>query len=278
MSGGRDRSPSGTTTVAAVIGSPIAHSLSPRIHNAAFAALDLDWVYVAWDVDAGRAGAAVDAMRALRLGGLSVTMPAKQAVAAAVDRRSPDVERLGAANCVRWDGDELVGESTDGDGFVRSLCDDAGFEPSARTAVVVGAGGAARAIVLALHRAGVADLAVSNRTPAAAEEAAALAGGIGRVASAADVVDADLVVNATSLGMRPDDPLPVDPSSLRSGQLVADIVYRHGDTPLLAAARAAGAATLGGHGMLAHQAAVAFTLWTGRPAPVDVMLDVCRPG
>ncbi|MEM9606610.1 MAG: shikimate dehydrogenase [Actinomycetota bacterium] len=265
--------PSAMTTVAGVIGNPVRHSRSPAIHNAAFAALDLDWVYVAWEADADAAPAAVESMRALRLGGLSVTMPAKQAVAAAVDRRTADVESLGAANCVRWDGDELVGENTDGDGFVRSLRADAGFDPAGRRCVVVGAGGAARSIVLALARSGPADLAVLNRTAAAAESAAELAGPVGRLAASADVRDADLIVNATSLGMSPDDPLPIASESLRPGQLIADIVYRRGTTPLLVAATAVGADVLGGLGMLVQQAAIAFEHWTGHEAPVAAMTE-----
>lgn len=276
MTGPADGAPSAATTVAGVIGSPVRHSRSPAIHNAAFAALDLDWVYVAWDVDADGAAGAVAAMRALGLGGLSVTMPAKQGVAAAVDRRSADVEALGAANCVRWDGDELVGENTDGDGFVRSLAGDAGFDPAGRRCVVLGAGGAARAIVLALARCEPAEIAVVNRSGAEAESAAALAGPTGRVAGAEAVAEADLVVNATSLGMAPDDPLPLDPDRLGPQHLVADIVYRLGTTPLLTAATAAGARTVGGLGMLVHQAAIAFEHWTGRPAPISVMADAAQ--
>lgn len=264
------RAVTASTRVAAVIGSPIGHSLSPTIHNAAFEALDLDWAYVAFEVDAEGAAGAVEAMRQLRLGGLSVTMPAKQGVAAAVDRCSADAETLGAVNCVRWDGDELVGENTDGDGFVRSLVEETGVEPSGRRVVVLGAGGAARSIILALTRADAAEIVVVNRSLGAARDAAALASGVGRVGDAADVGAGDIVVNATSLGMRPDDPMPVDPSALRARQVVADIVYAR-STPLLRAAEEVGARPVGGLGMLIHQAAVAFEHWTGRAAPVDAM-------
>ena len=265
------RAVTATTRVAAVIGSPIRHSLSPTIHNAAFDALDLDWTYVAFEVDADGAAAAVEAMRRLGLAGMSVTMPAKQAVAAAVDRCSSDASVLGAVNCVRWDDDELVGENTDGEGFVRSLVEESGTEPLGRRFVVVGAGGAARAIILALARAGAAEIVVVNRSAEPAEQAARLAGAIGRVGVPADVAGADVVVNATSLGMGADDPMPVDPVVLRAGQVVADIVYARSTTPLLAAAARVGATPVGGLGMLVQQAAVAFEHWTGRPAPVDAM-------
>lgn len=263
--------PAGTTRVAAVIGDPVRHSLSPAIHNAAFAAAGLDWVFVAFPVAAGRAAAAVDAVRALDLGGLSVTMPHKHEVARHVDRLTPDAAALGAVNCVARDGDVLVGHNTDGDGFVDALRADAGVDPAGRRAVVLGAGGAARAVVLALARGG-AEVVVVNRSPEPAERAVALAGGRGRVGAPADVAAADVVINATPVGMEgaPPGP-PTGAEHLRSGQVVVDLVYHPRRTPLLERAAAEGAIAVGGLGMLVHQAGRAFTLWTGEPAPIDVM-------
>lgn len=266
--------PGGATTVAAVIGDPIRHSRSPAIVNAAFRALDLDWVYVAFAVPAGGAGAALDAMRTLGLGGLSVTMPHKAEVAAAVDERTPAAAALEAVNCVTAVHGRLVGHNTDGAGFVRSLADEAPEHPIADArCVVLGAGGAARAIVAALADAGAADVAVVNRTAATAEHAAALAPGVGRTAAPGAVAGADIVVNATSVGMGepPGGAVPCDVGLLRPGQLVVDIVYQPLVTPLLAAAAERGATPLGGLGMLVHQAAVAVELWTGRQAPAAVM-------
>lgn len=261
---------SGRTRAAGVIGSPVRHSRSPAILNAAFAAAGLDWCFLAFEVAPGDAPRALEGMRALGLGGLSVTMPHKDAVAAAVDDLSDDAALLGAVNCVvPAGGGALRGESTDGPGFVRSLLD-AGFDPAGRRCCVLGAGGAARAVVLALARAGAAEVAVVNRTAARAEAAAALAGGVGRVATAVDP-DADLVVNATSVGMGGDPSLPLDPALLQAGQWVADLVYVPLETPLLAAARAAGCHAVDGLGMLVHQAAVAFEIWTGEDAPVEAM-------
>jgi shikimate dehydrogenase len=215
-------------------------------------------------------------MRALGLGGLSVTTPHKEAVAAACDRLSDDAALLGAVNCVVPDGDDLVGHNTDGPGFVASLRAD-GFDPAGTPCVVIGAGGAARAVALALARAGAAEVAVANRTPARAEQAVAPLGQVGRVLHPTEIPAAlgaaALVVNATTVGMgdpRPDD-VPVDPSPLHAGQVVADIVYRPLETPFLAAARARGATGVNGVPMLVHQAAVAFELWTGTPAPTDAM-------
>ena len=255
--------------MAAVIGDPVDHSLSPPIHNAAFRALDLDWIYVAFPVAAGDGASAVAAMRALSLQGLSVTMPHKADVAAAVDRVSVTAERLGAVNTVAWRSGALVGENTDGDGFLDALRLDEGFEPEGRRCLVVGAGGAARAVVLALGNAGAAEVVVVNRSADRAAVAAALSPA-GRVGVPADAGEADLVVNATPVGMG-DGGLAVDAAHLGSGQLVVDLVYRPAITPLIDAARAAGAVATNGLGMLIHQAAHAFRLWTGEDPPLEAM-------
>src|SRR3954469_6165198 len=154
-----------TTRLAGVIGSPIRHSRSPAIFNAAFAAAGLDWAYLAFEVAGGGAGGALDAVRALGIEGLSVTMPHKSDVAGLVDERSPQAEQLGAVHCVVRRGDRLIGHNTDGAGFVASLRADAGFDPAERSCVVLGAGGAARAVVLALAEAGASSVVVVNRSP-----------------------------------------------------------------------------------------------------------------
>lgn len=265
--------PSATTTIAAVIGDPVRHSLSPVLLNTAFACAGVDWSYGAFEVPAGHADAAIAAMRALGLGGLNVTMPHKEAVVEQLDDLSPVARRLGAVNCVAWQGGRLVGHSTDGDGLVGTLRAEEGFEPESRRCLVVGAGGAARAAIAALGDAGAAEVVVVNRTPERAHAAAALAGTRGRVGSTADVADVDLVVNATPSGMAgtsgPD--LPLDPGLLGAGQVVLDMVYSPTVTPLVAAARAAGVHAVGGVGMLVRQAARSFTLWTGLEAPVGDM-------
>jgi shikimate dehydrogenase len=261
---------SGRTQLAAVIGAPVTHSLSPAILNAAFAAADLDWAFLAFEVAPDRVAAALDGVRALGIRGLSVTMPHKEAVAALVDRASDDALALGAVNCVVHENGALVGHNTDGPGFVDALRAETGLDVAGRRVVLVGAGGAARAIALALGRAGAADVAVVNRTPARAEVAAALAGAAGRVGDASDVESADLVVNATPVGML-DAALPVAADLIHPGQVVADIVYHPSTTPLLAAAAEREAACINGLGMLVHQAAHAFRLWTGREPPISAM-------
>jgi shikimate dehydrogenase len=257
--------------LAGVIGDPIRHSLSPILYNAAFRSLDLDWVFVAFEVAAGEGAAAVDAARVLGLDGLAVTMPHKAAVIPALDRLSPTAAALGAVNVIGREGTELVGDSTDGAGFLDALRADEGFDPAGRPCAVVGAGGAARAVARALAEAGAAEVVIVNRTPERAEAAAALAGGVGRVGDEKDVADCDLVVNATPLGMTHLAGLPVDPSLLHSGQLLVDLIYHPPVTPLLHDARRRGVAAVNGLGMLIHQAARSFQLWTGQAAPLEAM-------
>jgi shikimate dehydrogenase len=232
-------------------------------------------VYVALEVRPGDVPAAIAGVRALDLGGLSVTIPHKPAVAAEVDELSAAAAATGAVNTVvpLPDG-RLRGENTDAGGFLASLADE-GFEPAGHPCLVVGAGGAARAVVHALAGAGATEVVVLNRTRQRAQDAAALAGAVGRVGTADDLATVDLVVNATPVGLAGSDTdadaLPLDPRYLGPGQLVVDLVPNPAVTPLLRAAREAGAQVAGGLGMLVHQGALAFELWTGQAAPLGVM-------
>ena len=270
--------PGPATELAAVIGSPVRHSLSPALHNAAFAATGLDWTYLAFEVTEAGVEAVLRGAQALGIRGLSVTMPLKAAAAGAVDRLTPTAAALGAVNTVVPGPDGLVGDNTDGAGLVAAL-GASGWVPAGRSCVVMGAGGAARAAVLALSGAGAADVVVVNRTPGRAAAAASLAGAAGRVGTAADVGNADLVVNATPIGMAGTPQageLGLDPELLSAGQLVVDLVYHPVRTPLLAAAAERGAATMDGIGMLVHQAALQFSAWTGIDAPLEVMTAAAR--
>jgi shikimate dehydrogenase len=271
--------------VAGIIGDPVRHSLSPALHNAAFEATGLDWVYVAFPVAAGTVPAAVAGMRALGIDGLSVTMPHKGPVAEAVDRLSPTAARLKSVNTVVRTGDELLGESTDGQGFVAAVRKDEGWDPAGRRCVILGAGGASRALAVALADAGAARVVVVGRRREMAEEAAALAGAIGQAVTEAGaelIADSELVVNATPVGMRrvvkmdrsPVEtslPFDLEPGRFGPGQLVVDLIYVPAVTPLLRAARASGARTANGLGILIHQAALQFRLWTGEDPPLEVM-------
>jgi shikimate dehydrogenase len=280
MARGTREAVTGATAVVGVIGDPIAHSLSPVLHNAAFAAAGLDWVSVAFRVPAGGAPGALDALRVLGLRGLSVTLPHKEAAAAACDRLSETAAALGAVNCVALDTGRAVGENTDGAGFVESLRRGAAFDPAGRRCLVVGAGGAARAVVHALGGSGAAEVVVVNRDPGRAARAAALAGPVGRVGAPADVGAADLVVQATPAGMRggpaPHAHPPVAGDALGAGQVAVELVYAPAVTPWLAAAAAAGATTVGGLGMLVHQAALQLAIWTGAEPAVAAMWSAAQ--
>lgn len=266
----------GRTRVAGVIGWPIAHSLSPTIHNAGFASCGADWVYAAFPVPSG---AGADILRLCRQGviaGLSVTMPHKTDVFHLVDRVSPAAASLRSVNTVSIDGDgSLVGHSTDGDGLVDSLLA-RGVDPAGLSVLVLGWGGAARSVVDALVRRRVARITVTNRSGVDRGE-------LDAIAPLAETIDwstrdeavssHDLVVNCTSVGMGGDGRSPIHHSSLRSETVVVDLVYHPLETPLLIAAAEQGCRTVGGLGMLIHQAARQQRIWLGRDPDVVAMTD-----
>ncbi len=284
----------GRTQLVGLIGWPVEHSLSPVMHNAAFQALGLPWCYVPLPVPPGKVEAAVRGIAALGFRGVNVTIPHKRAVIPVLDRLAPDAAALGAVNTVavaREDGGQvtLIGHNTDAEGFIRALRR-AGRDPTGVRAVILGAGGAARAAVFALRRAGAAEVVVLNRTLSVAQalvadlEAVPLPDGGtpgGRLVALSltpeTVVEsaraADLLVNATPLGMWPDvqsSPWP-DGVPVPSHLTVYDLVYNPPQTRLLEQARRSGAQAVGGLGMLVEQGALALEIWTGKPAPVEVM-------
>jgi shikimate dehydrogenase len=266
--------PSGSTNVAGIIGWPVDRSLSPAIHNAAFAAAELDWIYVAFPVRPGEGARAAEAMRALGIRGLNVTMPHKRDVMAAMNDLSPEAERAGAVNTIVSEGSRLIGTNTDGPGFIRFLERDAGVDPSGARILVLGAGGAARAVVLAMSDAG-ADVTVAARRRDQADHVAALAKKGRTVPFDAAAIDAELddnsiVVNATPVG-REGETLPFEATRLGKGHVVVDLIYHPETTPLVRTARDRGAKAFNGIGMLVHQAALSFEAWTGVAAPLEAM-------
>lgn len=271
--------PSATTRVAGLIGDPVHHSLSPVLHNAAYRAMGLDWVYVVLPVAAGRGPAAIDAMRTLGLAGLSVTMPHKAAVVPAVDRLGPTARRLGVVNTVTRIGEELVGDSTDGPGFIDALRSDLHWSPAGQDCAVLGTGGAARSVVLALAEAGARRVIVVGRRAEAASQCAGIAGQVATVGTAAEAAEAALVVNATPVGMTGAAtglPFDLDPDRFGPGQVVVDLIYAPAVTPLLEIAAQRGATVVNGLGMLVHQAARQIAAWTGEEPPRQVMADAAR--
>jgi len=265
---------SGATRVVGVIGDPVTHSLSPTIHNAAFRSLGMDWVCVAFPTPTGSAREAVRGMGALGIAGLSVTMPHKAAVIEELDALTDTARLLNAVNCISRTRSGLQGHNTDGDGFLAAIRADFGLDPAGMVCAVLGAGGAARSVILALKQAGAAEILVVNRTQESAEQAAALAGSVGKVASEHSIELAELVVNATSVGMAGSSAaqgMAVDPNLLHSGQFLADLIYHPVETELMKAAQLRGCRVSNGLSMLIHQAAVAFEVWTAEPAPVQAM-------
>ncbi|RJX18724.1 MAG: shikimate dehydrogenase [Desulforudis sp.] len=273
---------SGRTRVFGLLGFPVSHSVSPAMHNAAFAELGLDCVYTAFPVRPERLKEAVAAVRALDLGGVNVTVPHKESVGSFLDQLAEEARLIGAVNTIVVQDGRLVGHNTDAGGFHRSLTE-AGFEIAGKKVVLLGAGGAARGASVQLALAGVRRVVFVNRTVARAEALAALIKRLGGQSAALswdenealerEITAADLVVQTTTLGMHPDTEScpPVLPQWLRRGQLVYDMVYNPRQTRFLQMAAEVGALTVSGAGMLLHQGALAFELWTGRQAPLDVM-------
>lgn len=270
----------GATRLIGLLGSPVAHSKSPAIHNAAFAATGVNAAYLAFEVAPEKLEAAVAGLVALGAAGWNVTMPHKTAMAALCDELSPAARIVGAVNTVVVQDGRLTGHITDGSGFTAALTD-RGFNPAGKQVALFGAGGAARAAAVQLALDGAAQLAIFNRTVAKArmlaETIAAETGCAARAyalddveALRAAVTEADLVINGTKLGMAPHPETCVLPDArwLARRPVVADFVYNPVQTRLLAMAAKAGCPTLDGLAMLLWQGAQAFALWTGRPMPV----------
>jgi shikimate dehydrogenase len=263
------------TRLFALLGDPVAHSLSPVIHNAALQSLQLDGAYMALRC------ASSDVASAIRLlahagGGGNVTVPHKQTAARAVERRTDVVERTGACNTFWLEDGSVVGDNTDVAGFARALAEFIGDAQGARV-LLLGAGGAARAVVVALADARVAAIDVVARRPAQVQELVPLAGNTLTRAVPRLSERYDLVVQATPLGLHPDDPFPLDPDQLLGASAVMDLVYRPGGTRWVQAARLAGVRAVDGMEMLVQQAGEAFTRWWQRSAPLDVMRAALVP-
>jgi shikimate dehydrogenase len=267
--------PDAKTRLCGIIGNPVEHSLSPAMHNAAYEQLGLNFAYLAFRVT--DVEGAIRAVRALDIRGLSVTVPHKVAVIPFLDEIDPVAKSIGAVNTVVNDGGRLKGYNTDWTGFVRSL--EAHVPAAGRRVALLGAGGAARAIAFGLKAKG-ATLTILNRAEEI-EMARALAAEIdcpfGDLTQRDAVAGADIVVNATSVGMAPlQEKVPVDPASLRPEQVVVDIVYNPLETRFLREAAARGCRTVPGYEMLLLQGVTQFELWTGKTAPVDLMRSVLK--
>jgi shikimate dehydrogenase len=271
----------GNTALYGIFGYPIGHSLSPLMHNTAFTHHGIDAIYLPFAVHPTHVENAVRSVAALRIHGVNVTIPHKQAVMAWLEVLSPEARLIGAVNTIHLWGGRLYGYNTDGIGFLRAL-EEAGGEVADRTVMLLGAGGAARAIAVQLCLTGIRRLYLANRTQARAEELAAFLKqhlpqtdisvvAMGKSSLAAHLSHTDIVVNATAVGMYPDDPMVLPCTELGPQHLVCDIVYRPLHTPLLRTAQRQGARAVDGLGMLLHQGSKAFEIWTGHSFPMSLI-------
>ena len=263
------------TRLTALFGDPIAHSVSPAMHNAAFRHSDLNFTYLAFRVTESGLEAALEAVRALNIRGINLTIPHKTAALPLLDEVTESARRVGAVNTIVNDDGRLKGHNTDASGFLAALRGH-GFISAGRKAVVLGAGGAARAVVFALRDSGAA-VTVLNRTPAKAAELAAatgaIAGDLGESSVSTALDGAELLVNATSVGLYPESEVsPLAGYRLKPSLTVMDTIYRPRRTRLLADAQAAGCQVIDGLDMLVAQGAESFELWTGRSPDRTVML------
>ncbi len=265
-----------------VFGQPVAENPTVVMHQAAFAALGLPWRYLTIEVAPEDLEAAMRGLRAFRMRGINLTIPHKVAVLRYLDEVRPAAALMGAVNTVVREGVRLVGENTDGKGFMRALTQDAGVDPRGKRAVVLGAGGAARAIAVELALAGAVQLTIVNRSAARGQALVELLAA--RTPARADLVawpdvyqvprGTDLLVNATSIGLPPDVAArpALDYATVGPGLVACDVIPAP-STPFLEEARRRGARAVDGLGMLVYQAAIGFELWTGQAAPVAVMHD-----
>ncbi len=272
------------TSTVGIIGYPLRHSASPAFQQAAFDHLGIDAKYLAWETPPDAIAERMESLRGPGVLGANVTVPHKQAVVPFLDEVSQAAQDTGAVNTIVNREGRLTGHNTDVTGFLRALQEDAGFQAQGKRALVLGAGGSARAVVYGLLKEGAGQVTIANRT---VERAHRLIEALGSPRNANAVLleptelsnGWDLIVNCTTLGMRHapgenETPLPGD--AIPANSLVYDLVYNPEETPLLQAAAKAGARTLGGLPMLIYQGAEAFRLWTGREAPVEVMFQAAR--
>ena len=272
---------SGQTRIVGVIGDPVHHSRSPQMHNAAIVERKLDYVYVPFHVRSGELREAIEGFKALNVLGVNVTIPHKQTVMPILDDVSHEATLIGAANTLIFCDGRVSGDNTDAQGFLRAMTEEGIDIPVGGSAVVLGAGGAARAVVVALALSGLGLITVANRTGWKAIQFEKNLATISETEiSAVDLASnqlnsairsADLLVNTTSVGMQETDQLLIDPDSLNPGTIVYEIVYTPPETPLLRVAREKGCQTIGGIGMLVHQGAIAFEKWIGIVPNVETM-------
>lgn len=275
----------GSTTLVGVFGHPIVHTASPAMHNAAFAALEMNWAYLAFDVDPANLKSALHGARDMGLRGVNLTVPHKILALDFLDDVDADARKLGAVNTVVFENGKLRGCNTDGYGIAKAIREEFNFGFKGKRVLVLGAGGAGRAIAVKAALDGALRVYVANRTAAKIEPIAKEIAGTKSECRAVELTtaaitsvigDVDLLINATSVGLKDEETLAL-PASLFTPQLfVYDTIYRPAETALLKTADDAGARTANGLSMLLHQGVKAFEIWTGRKAPLAVMRRALR--
>jgi len=273
--------PSGSTKIVKLIGYPVEHSRSPLMHNAAFQSLGLDFVYLLFSVKPPDLKEAVTGLRASNVAGANVTIPYKEEVMKYLDEITPEAKLIGAVNTIHNREGKLIGYNTDGQGFITSLLTDGKVKLEGQKVFLIGAGGAGKAVAVKLAERGVERLVITDKIVERAETL------VGRLREnipdcpvyalfpddkefAKTLLGSTLLVNATSMGMKKGDPCVVDPEYLHKDLFIYDVVYNR-ETPLIEAAKKRGLKALGGIGMLIHQGAASFEIWTGQKAPIEVM-------
>ena len=271
----------GKTKIVGVIGDPIEHSCSPQMHNAAFEQLSMDYVYVAFHVKSEYLKAAIDGFEALNIVGINVTIPHKQGVIPLIDTLSREAELIGAVNTLVFKEDKIEGHNTDARGFIAAMKEEGVDVLRGKSVVVLGAGGSARAVVVSLALEDVKKISIANRTASKAIQLAAdiskktgieIHGmGLDDKELPKAISESSLLVNTASSSMDLEHPLLINEDWLHRQLVVYDIIYNPPETRLMKVAKEKGLKTVGGIGMLVHQGAIAFDLWTGQYPPVDTM-------
>src|SRR5512143_2209528 len=270
---------SGRTKIYGIFGYPVEHTFSPGMHNAAFKKLGMDACYVPFAVHPDRLGEAARAILPLGLGGLNVTVPHKEKIIPYLDELSEEARLIGAVNTIEVRQGRLVGHNTDGRGFLRSLKENAGFSPKGKKVLIFGSGGAARAVGFCLALAKAERIVFHDVDAGKAARLArdirkktdVISDAISSHGLSAAARDAHCLINATPLGLKKGDPLPLGRELLLPHHLVCDLVYNPPETGMLRAAKDRGARSLSGIGMLLFQGVIAFEIWTGAQAPIAVM-------
>jgi len=272
----------GKTRIAGIFGNPIEQTMSPYMHNAAFEALSLPWCYLPFNINIDDLEASVRSIIPLGIKGVNITIPFKMKVIPFLDELDRHAGLIGAVNTIDLSEGRLIGHNTDGSGFIKAFNEEIDLPISGRRFLIVGAGGAARAVAFSLADEGAGEIIIINRT---VEKGKALEDDMRKTFldlkisviklstyGVNDLItDGDVIINTTSVGMKSSDPLIIPPDILRPSMVVCDLIYNPAETPLLRGARIAGARFMNGLGMLLYQGALSFEIWTGLKAPIEVM-------